>query len=129
MIFDEAGRVLLVKENYDRRRWSLPGGAREDGETLEQTAIRETLEETGLVVSVDHLIGTYGLKHWLTAVAFACTIETGTPAVQDDGEISEVRWWPADELPEPRSNILHYAVPDAVAGLRDVSRTDLPRVS
>lgn len=60
MIFDD-GRVLLVKEGYDRRRWSLPGGAIEPGETPEETAIRETFEETGLRVAIDHLIGTYSL--------------------------------------------------------------------
>jgi len=26
VIFDTEGRVLLIKENYDRRRWGLPGG-------------------------------------------------------------------------------------------------------
>jgi 8-oxo-dGTP pyrophosphatase MutT (NUDIX family) len=37
-IFDERGRVLLVKENYGRRRYGFPGGAREARETLSGTS-------------------------------------------------------------------------------------------
>jgi 8-oxo-dGTP pyrophosphatase MutT (NUDIX family) len=40
VIFGATGRVLLVKENYDRCRWSLPGGMIEPGETPEEAAVR-----------------------------------------------------------------------------------------
>jgi 8-oxo-dGTP diphosphatase len=129
VIFDDAGHVLLVKENYDRRRWSLPGGAVEPGESDENAAIREVAEETTVVVHVHDMIGSYGLDNGFTAVAFICSIVDGEPVVPPTGEIAEVRWWPVTQLPSPRSNILHYAVPDAVAGLRGVQRIGLPRVS
>jgi ADP-ribose pyrophosphatase YjhB (NUDIX family) len=38
------------------RRWSLPGGVLEPGETLEQCLVREVEEETGLRVAVDRLL-------------------------------------------------------------------------
>jgi hypothetical protein len=38
-------------------------------------------------------------------------------------------WWEPRALPEPRSNILHYAAPDALAGVRGVVRDNLARVS
>jgi NUDIX domain-containing protein len=63
VIFDADGRVLLVKENYDRRRWSLPGGAVEAGESEEEAVIREAAEETGVVVRIHHLIGSYDLDN------------------------------------------------------------------
>jgi 8-oxo-dGTP diphosphatase len=129
VIFDASGRVLLVKENYDRRRWSLPGGAVEPGESDEEAAIREAAEETGIVVRVHHLIGSYGLDNGFSAAAFLCSIAEGDPAVPTTGEITEVRWWPSSELPSPRSNLLHYALPDAVAGRRNVRRVGLPRIS
>jgi hypothetical protein len=66
VLFDEEGRVLLVKENYGRHRWSLPGGAIEAGETPEEAAVREANEETGVVVAVDHLIGEYRLDDGFT---------------------------------------------------------------
>jgi 8-oxo-dGTP pyrophosphatase MutT (NUDIX family) len=128
VIFDGAGHVLLVKENCDRRRWSLPGGAVEPGESDEEAVIREVSEETGVVARVDDLIS-YGLDNGFTVVAFVCSIVDGNPAVPPTGEIAEVTWSSVRQLPSPRSNILHYAVPDAVAGVRDVRRVELPRIS
>lgn len=52
---DGAMEVLLVHPagNYNRRApWGIPKGAPDDGETLEQTAKRETLEETGLEITI-----------------------------------------------------------------------------
>lgn len=129
MIFDHAGRVLLVRENYERRRFALPGGALEDGETPEEAVVRETREETGVAIAIDHLVGTYTLDDGFTAHAFRCAIVEGTPSVPATEEIAWVGWHTAHALPTPRSNVLHYAVPDAVLGLRDVVRRDLPRVS
>lgn len=46
---DSAGRVLIVKANY-KRYWTFPGGVIDTGETPAQAAVRETLEEVGLVI-------------------------------------------------------------------------------
>ena len=53
--------MLLVRENYERRRYGYPGGAVEPGETAEQAAAREPLEETGVVANITGLVGTYQL--------------------------------------------------------------------
>ena len=48
-ILIEDQKILLVKQKVtDSRNWSLPGGALEFGETLEECIIREMFEETGL---------------------------------------------------------------------------------
>ncbi len=53
--------VLLLWNRW-RRRWEWPGGKAEKTDaTLRATAVRETLEETGLVVPVDHYLGTVQL--------------------------------------------------------------------
>jgi len=49
LLLDQANRVLL-QQRTDSQDWATPGGACELGESLEQTARRELLEETGLEV-------------------------------------------------------------------------------
>jgi 8-oxo-dGTP diphosphatase len=50
--------VVLVKRRYEplAGRWSLPGGAVEVGEPLEQSIAREVVEETGLIVEVGPIV-------------------------------------------------------------------------
>jgi 8-oxo-dGTP diphosphatase len=129
IVFDDDGRVLVVKENYDRCRWSLPGGALEDGESPEEACVREAREETGAEVAVRELVGRYGLDNGFEAYAFLCELVTGDPGLQPTGELSAVCWLAPAEIPEPQSNILHYALPDALAGKRGIALDDLPRVS
>jgi 8-oxo-dGTP diphosphatase len=129
IVFDQDGRVLVVKENYDRFRWSFPGGRLEAGETPEQACVREAREETGADVVVRELVGRYGLDNGFEAYAFVCDLLAGVPALQPGDELSEVTWLAPDAIPQPQSNILHYALPDALAGRRGVEHDALPRVS
>jgi 8-oxo-dGTP pyrophosphatase MutT (NUDIX family) len=127
-VFDDAGRVLVVKENYGRYRWSLPGGAVEDGESPEDACVRETLEETGVDVKVENLVGTYELPD-ITVHAFRCAIVRGEPALQPTGELTAVEWRSPEAIPDPKSNVLHYALDDALAGRSNVELTGLRRVT
>ena len=53
--FDEEGRVLLVHQTYGNKKWGVPGGQQNEGESIWDTAIRECKEEIGLVVRPDQM--------------------------------------------------------------------------
>ncbi len=61
VILEKKGQIVLVRRRYQPGAglWSLPAGFMEYGESPEQTAIRETLEETGLRIETDRLQGAY----------------------------------------------------------------------
>ena len=52
------GKVVLIRRRFEplKGQWSLPGGAVELGETLEDSVAREILEETGLDIEVGPVI-------------------------------------------------------------------------
>lgn len=59
IIVNSEGKILLVRQNHEGRSiWMPPGGASEEGETTRDTAIREIMEETGLIVSIVRLLWT-----------------------------------------------------------------------
>ncbi len=59
-ILNQDNEVLLQKRG-DKNKWGFPGGALEIGESIEECAIREVKEETGLDVEIEYLIGVYSL--------------------------------------------------------------------
>ncbi|GAB2550748.1 mutator protein MutT [Gracilibacillus alcaliphilus] len=65
-IINRSGEVLLQKRG-DKNKWGFPGGALEIGESIEECALREVKEETGLVKGrylriLTTLIFNYGMK-------------------------------------------------------------------
>ena len=54
-IHDDAGDLAVV-HSIRRDEWGAPGGWREPGESVRDTAVREAREETGLVVAADSLV-------------------------------------------------------------------------
>jgi 8-oxo-dGTP diphosphatase len=104
VVTDAEGRVLLVERSRDpqRGRWSVPGGRVEPGESLEEAAVRETLEETGLRVVVARELWTVrvpaGGGREYEVHGFAASVVGGLLAAGDDA--AAVRWVAADELRE-----------------------------
>lgn len=98
---DETG-VLLGKRCIDpgSGRWSFPAGYVNRGELLEEAATREVLEELGLAIHLEGVVGVYSERgEPVVLIVYAGAIEAGEP--QADGrEVSEVRRFPLDRLPD-----------------------------
>lgn len=58
-VFVEHESGVLMIQRSDNGRWSMPGGTMEFGESLTGTAVRETLEETGIHVKCTGLVGVF----------------------------------------------------------------------
>ncbi|WP_404434227.1 NUDIX domain-containing protein [Microbacterium lacus] len=58
VVVDDQGRIALVHRK-DNGLWALPGGGMELGESMEECAVREVKEETGLDVEITGLVGVY----------------------------------------------------------------------
>lgn len=122
IVVNDEGKILLQKRK-DNDLWALPGGAMEVGESIADTVIRETKEETGLDVIPEYVVGIYtDPKHIVAfsdgevrqqfSICFACKIVSGSLCVSD--ESTDVAFFSPDEIkqmkmhPSTYLRIKHY---------------------
>lgn len=117
LLFDPAGRFLLFLEEFPDMpglaRWITPGGGAEPGERVEETAIRELHEETGLFVptlgpvvhEVDFQVhrpaARHSFAHWsffVHTVDAAFEPERTRWTAEEHLTVKDIRWWELDEL-------------------------------
>jgi 8-oxo-dGTP pyrophosphatase MutT (NUDIX family) len=96
--------VLLCGRREDGL-WALPKGTPEPGESMEQAALREVREETGVAVEIERPITDIsywfarpkeGVRYFKTVHHFLMRPVGGDPALHDH-EFDEVRWFPVGE--------------------------------
>lgn len=92
--------VLLVRRGGHPflGKWAIPGGFAKSSETLEETAHRELLEETGIDQKGQKLIGVYSQpgrdpRGWVVSVAYATLIEKDCFSLQAGDDASETAWF------------------------------------
>jgi ADP-ribose pyrophosphatase YjhB (NUDIX family) len=98
----KAGEVVLLRRGFEpgRGSWAQPGGFLEVDETPSEGAIRETLEEIGLVVSIGDIVGLYArLEAAVIVLAYEAAIVGGEPRTTP--EALEVRAFAPDAIPWP----------------------------
>ena len=98
----DGGRVLLVRKTYGpgRGRWSLPGGFADHDERLDEAAVREIREETGLDAQVVDVVGVrtrYEPAGGAVFVIFRLALLSGRPQ-PDNVEIDRAAFFNADEI-------------------------------
>jgi ADP-ribose pyrophosphatase YjhB (NUDIX family) len=96
------GRLVLLRRGIDpgRGAWAQPGGFLEVDETVHQAAIRETLEETGLLIEPGEIIGLYTrLEAAVVTIAFEARVVGGTPT--ETREALEVATFDPASIPWP----------------------------
>ena len=95
ILFDEKREKVFLTRRTDNDRWCLPGGRMEAGESAAEACEREVLEETGLTVRVQHLVGVYsdpdqlviypdGNKVHIVVLNFEAEIISGEPGLSDE---------------------------------------------
>lgn len=104
------GPEIVLAHRRSPALWALPKGTPAAGETLEETALRETSEETGLAVEIEVPIGpisyvfTRGSTRFAKTVHFFLMRPVGGDLNDHDHEFDDVRWLP---LPEAL-NLMNY---------------------
>jgi 8-oxo-dGTP pyrophosphatase MutT (NUDIX family) len=121
VVHDEHGRVLLCL-HADKNTWVTPGGLIEPGEQPADAAVRETLEETGLIVQLTGILGVYGGQDLMidypngdkaayVGIIFRGKV-TGGRLQPDGDEILETRYFTREELLKtPHAKWLDTAMP------------------
>ena len=109
-------KVLLGHRNPDPEKadsqlhgegtWTMPGGKLHFGESLEEAAIREVEEETGMKLEKKSLrfisLSNDFVKdaHFIT-IGFLCEEFEGKPKATEPDEITEWKWFSLNSLPSP----------------------------
>ena len=112
--------ILLIQSVKGSSGWGIPKGHQEKGETLQETALREVFEETGLHVKLGPALPTVVTKNhreiknvysWVANIVGDCE----PCPIDPDCEIKQAAWHPLDNL--PKIYVYQRPIIDAVAEL------------
>jgi 8-oxo-dGTP diphosphatase len=104
--------LLMLRQNNSKfnDEWSNPGGKGEEGESEEETVIRELYEELGIKVNVIRFLATYedyvDEKLFGLYKGYLVEIISGEPKIMEPHKCLELKWFSLDELPK---NLAPYA--------------------
>ncbi|WP_316571559.1 NUDIX hydrolase [Neobacillus sp. YIM B06451] len=118
LVVSDQGKWLVVKKSYGglKGKWSLPAGFVDQGETADEAAVREVMEETGIECTVKGLIG---LRTGVIETDFSDNLllflleaREGGIIRRQENEIIEVAYMSPEELmlEKDASILIHYLI-------------------
>ncbi|GIF15164.1 NUDIX domain-containing protein [Actinoplanes teichomyceticus] len=119
VLLDEQNRLLLIQRS-DNHRWAIPAGAMELGESMEQCAVRELWEETGLratsltpyaFYTAHTYTNDYGHTYQQVLMAFRVHTWEGELLRQTEESV-DAGFFALDALPGPHSMVIDEAMAD-----------------
>ncbi len=117
-IFDDRGRVLLVKHTYGNFNWEIPGGVALPGEAPSVAAKRELREETTVELPEGDLSGVYYDRYArfppMIHFVFRFAWDPSQTPVAMLPEIGELGWFDVDDPPRPISDFTENRIRDAL---------------
>jgi ADP-ribose pyrophosphatase YjhB (NUDIX family) len=125
-IFNDAGHVLLIRR-ADNGQWGAPAGGMDIGESIAETVVRETREETGLIVEPVRLVGVHAGPEYrivypngdplqICSSLFECRIVGGE--LRPDGvEALDAAFFPPDALPSSLPDRIRKRLAEALRNL------------
>jgi len=122
VLIDDQNRLLLIQRS-DNRRWAIPAGAMELGESMEECAIREVWEETGLratsltpyaLYSAKTFTNEWGHSYQQILMSFRVHTWEGD-LLRETDESVDAGFFPLDALPGPHSPIIDETLADLAA--------------
>ncbi len=133
VVFDEAGRVLLVRETADGGRWTMPGGWADVGYTPFEVAVKETLEETGLTVQAERLLALFDKrKHehpaqpWYVYKVFVRCVVTDGELLQKTAETGGAGWFELEAVRTMELSTNRVTMEQMETMFRFVTEPELP---
>ncbi len=111
LVVNNRGEVLFVRRKREfhkeaHNKWEFPGGKVDFGESPEETAKRETKEETGYDVEVDYPLPKILSSKWVSPereaqqilICYVCRL-TGGERILGDHAVSDIKWFRIKDAP------------------------------
>lgn len=127
-VFDKSHQKILLVKRRDVPVWVIPGGGIEKGETSEETAIRETKEESGYDIKIIRKVAEYSHRGGRKRNnLFEAEVVGGKARLSNESK--EVAFFDVDTLPEPHHPLISSWLGDLNKKSTNVIRREIQGVT